>query len=209
MRARENPFRTERVLSVRYRLQGISWSELLHRCETLHYRAALVGLRGSGKTTLLEDLESKLRERGFIIQALRLDRDHPRFEPEFLRQLIAGLSGREILMFDGAEQMNPFAWRRFKWRTRKAGGLIITTHRGSRLPTLWECRTSAPLLANIIGELLGAQGLAFLPNVNSLFQKHRGNLRDALRECYDLLAHANSRLVMTEERGLQATGIFE
>jgi hypothetical protein len=209
MRARDNPFRTERILSVRYRLQGITWPEFLRRCETLQYRAALIGPRGSGKTTLLEDLESKFRERGFSTRSLRLDRDHSRFEPEFLRQLRAGLSTAEILLFDGAEQMNPLAWRWFKWRTRKAAGLIITMHRAGRLPTLWECRTSAPLLADITGELLSTQSLAFQPNANNLFQKHRGNLRDALRECYDLLAHANSRSVMTEERGLQAARISE
>src|SRR5260370_33067107 len=107
MRARDNPFRTECVLSVRYRLQGITWPELLARCEALHYRASLIGPCGCGKTTLLEDLESRLRQRQFSTRFLRLDEEHPRFESGVLSRLAAGLSAQDILLFDGAEQMNP------------------------------------------------------------------------------------------------------
>jgi hypothetical protein len=188
MRARDNPFRTECLLQIRYRLEGITWAELLSRCERLDYRAALVGAHGSGKTTLLENLEPGLMDRGFRTRFIRLDEEHRRFDSGFLKELFAELTERDILLFDGAEQMDPFAWQRFRRRSRTAGGLIITTHQPGRLPTLWECRTSADLLAAIAAELLGVEKDAVRDRAKELFREHRGNLREALREWYDRLA---------------------
>jgi polynucleotide 5'-kinase involved in rRNA processing len=73
VRARDNPFRTERVLRVRFRLPSGTWDDLLARFEALGRRAAIVGPQGSGKTTLLEDLAPRLRARGYSIRELRLD----------------------------------------------------------------------------------------------------------------------------------------
>lgn len=192
LRACDNPFRTERVLQVRYRLEGITWTELLARCEKLRYRAALIGPCGSGKTTLLEDLEPWLRRQGFGTRLIRLDAEHPAFDPGFVATLAAGITARDIVLFDGAEQMNPLAWRWFHWRMRHTGGLIVTTHRASRLPTLWECRTSPALLAGIAGALLEVGHATLHRQAEMLFQKHRGNLRDALWEWYDLVAEPQS-----------------
>ncbi|MDB6015771.1 MAG: hypothetical protein JWR19_260 [Pedosphaera sp.] len=179
---------------MRYRLQNVTWAELLTRCEALRYRAALVGLHGSGKTTLLEDLEPRLRERGFDTHFIRLSEEERAFEPGFLKTLCAGLTANDILLFDGAEQLNPLAWRWFQWRTRHAGGLIITTHRTGRLPTLWECRTSPDLLAGIAADLLEVKSETLHERVNVLFRKHHGNLRDALREWYDLASDKTIKL---------------
>lgn len=188
MRARDNPLRTERILKMRYRPQGITWSELLDRCEALRYRAALVGPFGSGKTTLLEDLEQRFSERGFGTRQIRLDVEHPEFRPGFMRSLTAELTPRDILLFDGAEQMSPLKWLWFKWRTRSAGGVLITVHQSGRLPTLWECHTSPALLAEIAADLLDESPGRLLQTAELLFRKHGGNLREALREWYELLA---------------------
>jgi hypothetical protein len=189
MRARDNPFRTESLLRVRYRLEDISWADLLQRCEELSYRAALVGRRGSGKTTLLEDLGPRLRERGFEPYWLRLNEEHT-FERGTLSKMAAAVTHRHIVLLDGAEQLNWLAWQFFKHRARRAGGLIITVHEAMRLPVLLECRTTPALLAGIISDILGtrADGLSIRPE--QLFNKHEGNLRDALRECYDAFAYA-------------------
>lgn len=188
MRARNNPFRSERLLAVRYRLQGITWNELLARCERLRYRAALVGPYGSGKTTLLEDLEPRLRAQGFEPRLIRLNSEGRVFTPDVFSRLAARTDQKAILLVDGTEQLGPLAWYRFKWVTRKAGGLIITRHTPGRLPTLHECLTSVDLLERIIGELLGASSPNLRGQAEQLFHKHRGNLREALRDCYDLLS---------------------
>jgi hypothetical protein len=187
MRARDNPFKTDRVLRVRYRLRGETWEELLGRLKGLDYRAAIVGPDGVGKTTLLEDLEPSLAGLGFRVRPLRLDRETRGFPRGFLRKLFAGLDKRDLLLFDGADEMGRFSWQRFKARSKKAGGLVITSHRGGMLPTLIECATSPELLAEIIAELSGGPP-APREATEKLYAKHNGNLRDALREMYDAYA---------------------
>ncbi|HJQ69277.1 MAG TPA: hypothetical protein VKA70_09905 [Blastocatellia bacterium] len=186
MRARDNPFNTDSVLGVRYRLRGPTWEELLARMEEMGYRAAIVGPHGSGKTTLLEDLEPRLAALGFSIIRLRLDAETRSFDRKFLKSLFRTLSERDVLLFDGAEQMSRLAWLIFKRRTKRAAGLIVTSHDRRRLPTLIECRTSPELLHEIIVELTGDEAGARSAVAATLHAKHRGNLRDALREMYDV-----------------------
>lgn len=191
MRARDNPFRTEQVLQVRYRLEGASWPELLERCEALRCRGALVGPHGSGKTTLLEELERRFQQQGRRTRFIRLDNDHRRFERGHVQQLAAELTPADILFFDGAEQLSALEWYWFKWRFREIGGLIITLHQRGRLPTLWECRTSPGLLADIAGPLLGQDRAAVVKEAGIIYQKCQGNLREALRTWYDQFAAQN------------------
>ncbi len=212
MRARDNPFRTERILQVRYRLEGTTWPELLKRCEVLGYRGAVVGPHGCGKTTLLEDLEFKLRESGFATHVLRLDVEHPRFASAFVRQFSAELAPNDIVLLDGAEQLSLVSWHWFRYCTRRAGGLIITVHRPGRLPTLWECSTSASLLAAIASNLLGEDAALLRESAQFLFERSGGNLREALREWYDLLAqqpgpYSAEMLDCLEDTATDCTGI--
>lgn len=185
MRARDNPFSTDRVLRVRYRLRGESWESLLARLAALKHRAAIVGPEGAGKTTLLEDLEPHLRAQGFEPVMLRLTREVPQFKAGVLPELRRQLSPRHIILFDGAEQLSRWDWWRFCRSVRVAGGLIITSHRPGLLPTLIECRTDEGLLAGILAELLGGAVEEQQKTAESLFRANRGNLRDALRELYD------------------------
>ena len=197
MRARDNPFKTDRVLGVRYRLRGETWEGLLGRLKGLDYRAAIIGPDGAGKTTLLEDLEPTLAGLGFRVRSLRLDRETRVFPRGFLRKLFAGLDRRDLLLFDGADVMSRFSWQRFKARSKKAGGLVITSHRRGMLPTLIECATSPELLAEIIAELTGGPPT---PRVSTekLYAKHNGNLRDALREMYDAYADKDFKRFIPE-----------
>jgi hypothetical protein len=185
MKARDNPFATDRVLRVRYRPQGWTWEQLLERLAAMNYRGAIVGPEGRGKTTLLEDLGERLAARGFGVRHLRLTRERPAFSGPFLRQFLRGLSDRDVILFDGAEQTGRLAWWRFLRRSRAARGLVITSHRPRLLPTLVECETSVPLLRGIVQDLHPGQGGL---TVDELFDRHRGNVREALRELYDRCA---------------------
>jgi AAA domain (dynein-related subfamily) len=218
MKARDNPFGATRVLAaIRYTDPARNHDHrhdhdaadagadaadcddrdgavaLLPRLEALGYRAAIVGPHGSGKTTLLEDLEHVLARRGFRITHVRLDTEHRRL-PRDWRVSDQRLSGQhlrfdtsDIVCLDGAEQLGSIAWMRFRWQARRARGLIVTTHRGGRLPTLVTCTTNAALLDRIIRRL-APSGLATAPPAAELFTRHRGNLRNALRELYDVCA---------------------
>ena len=192
MRARDNPFRTDRVLEVRYRPLRGSWDDLLTNLHALLYRAAIVGPQGSGKTTLLEDLAPRLRERGYTVRELRLDTETPRFAPGFLNRFVASLTPSDVVLFDGAEQLGPIAWRIFRHRCRAAAGLIITGHRPGRLPTLIETATTPELLAALVGQILGDEAREVDPILPDLYARHEGNLRDALRELYDRYAGSTS-----------------
>jgi hypothetical protein len=62
----------------------------------------------------------------------------------------------------------------------------VTSHRPDLLPTLHECRTTPELFEAIATELGGEKALQA---ASGLFVRHRGNLRDALRELYDVYAN--------------------
>ncbi len=185
MRARDNPFRSDRVLAVRYRLQGETWDGLFARFDALGRRAAIVGPQGSGKTTLLEDLAPRFRDRGYAVRELRLDADSPSFPETFPADFFASLTPRDVILLDGAEQLGRGAWSDFERRSRAAAGLLVTQHRPGRLPTLLETRTSRELLDGLVGEILGDRAGDVRGLTAPLFEKHAGNLREALRELYD------------------------
>lgn len=190
MRARDNPFATERVLRIRYRLPDGDWPGLLARLERQRYRGAIVGPHGSGKTTLLEDIEEQLRARGVPVLTLRLDSTKRAFDRGELDACFAASTAAHVICLDGAEQLGRLAWASFARRARRTRGLIITSHRAGRLPTLHTCATSEHLLEDIVSRLLAPARVpaASPPTSHELFLRHRGNLRDALREMYDWYA---------------------
>lgn len=98
MRARDNPFSSERILSVRF-VEG-SWDEFLATLKSWNYRGAIVGPKGHGKTTLLEDLVPRLAALGFNTRFIGLSSER--------RKLPASKSPRrnEVILLDGAEQLS-------------------------------------------------------------------------------------------------------
>lgn len=185
MRARDNPFAVQRVLKIRYRLSGVTWEELLERLAALRWRAALVGPHGHGKTTLLEDLGARLGGMGFRVRTATLRAGERRLGPDRESALFRDPGPCDLLLVDGAEQLDRLAWWRLRRRSRAAAGLIITSHRPGLLPTLHECRTTPELLAGIVEDLVGPNKASA---AGELFDRHGGNLRDALRELYDVHA---------------------
>ena len=88
------------------------------------------------------------------------------------------------MCLDGAEQLGRVAWMMFRWRTRRAGGVLITSHRSGLLPTLIECATSPELLDRIVSRLAPPADDLRMPE--DLFARHQGNVREALRERNDV-----------------------
>jgi hypothetical protein len=151
-------------------------------------RGALVGPKGHGKTTLLEDLRDVLQQRGWRVHLLRLSQEAPRLPKNVWTQLPRPLTAQDMLMLDGAEQMSLWRWLAFRRHARAAGGLLITTHRPGRLPTLLQCETSPVLLEGIVETLLGELNSEMKNLCATLFRQHHGNVRDCLRTLYDLWA---------------------
>ncbi|MBN1359497.1 MAG: hypothetical protein JW993_02845 [Sedimentisphaerales bacterium] len=188
MRARDNPFAVERVHAVRYRPLGETLEQILTRLDRMNYRGAIVGPEGSGKTTLLEDLQSALEARGFSTRMIFVNDAHP-FDGTTCRRLLSELPSDEIVLFDGADAISPSCWRLLRHRTiQHARGLIVTTHRRGRFPTLIDCQTTPQLLQEIVADLLPRDQAISPDLLTRLFAEHKGNLRDCLRHLYDLLA---------------------
>jgi len=189
-RARDNPFAVEQVQRLRYRFRDEDWPSFLNRLRSQNYRGAIVGPKGSGKTTLLEELAGQLAPLGLRVHRLFLNEQRRAYPASFVRSLQNSLGPQDVILFDGCEQLRPLSWWRFRWQTRRAGGLIVTTHRAGRLPTLIECQTTRELFGELVRRL--HDSIALSPEtLDRLFEKHRGNLRDAIRELYDLATGEN------------------
>lgn len=177
MRARDNPFASDRVEGLRYRLpEGLTWDRLLERLAALRFRAALVGPHGRGKTTLLEELAPRLAARGFRVRTVTLRQEERRVDWKRFR----GLGPEDVLLLDGAELLGRLGWLRVRLSCRCAGGLIVASHRPGLLPTLLECGTTPELLSALVRELTGED-----LDTGDLFARHRGNLRMAFWELYE------------------------
>ena len=183
MRAADNPYAVDRVLRVRYRPRGWNWPGLMDRLAELRYRAAIVGPEGSGKTTLAEDLAARLAERGMRPRFAILNRQNRRLQADLFPWL-RDAGPADVLCLDGCEQLGPIAWRRLLWRCRSLGGLLITTHRPGRLPTLVQCDTDAQLLIDLARELSPDEPCTSA-DAEQLWRARDGNLRLALRDLYD------------------------
>ncbi len=186
MKARENPFSMDRVERFRYRPLSCSWGELLERLVSLEYRGAIVGPEGSGKTTLLEDLRDRLGGTGFGVRWGAVKADGRGMSAGEWKEMLSGLTVGDIILFDGADHLSWLDWQRLRWRSRRAGGLVVAVHREGMLPTLLKTRTTPGLLGEMITELTGRE----CPDVEVLYGKHRGNIREAIREMYDRMAEA-------------------
>lgn len=189
--ARHNPFRSERIEALRFRLDEAGWMALLERLRALRYRGAIVGPEGSGKTTLLIELAERLRAEPLAVRLLLAD-GSSRLAPAEFRTLLAEVrSPKGVLLWDGADRLGWWGWLRLRWAARGAAGLVVTLHHPGRLPTLHQCRTSPGLLADLAHGLLHGASLNCRPEPEELarlFTACRGNLREALRALYDRCA---------------------
>lgn len=183
MRAKDNPFCTECLNGLDFRFFGADTHSLLDELERRGMRGAIVGPHGSGKTTLMERLRNTLTKRGWNVRFCRMD-DRSRSLPANF--LIRRPGPGELLCIDGIDLLP--AWDRVRLRraSRTAGGLLVTAHRGGSLPTLYRCGTSKTLLRDLIGELLSGQRSVISPDLDTLYDRYGGNLREVFLHLYDL-----------------------
>jgi hypothetical protein len=186
VRARDNPFAVQRAGALAYRLAGFDRAALLARFRDLGCRAALVGPPGHGKTTLLDELTCRLAAEGWRPRRVVLRQGERRLTAGDQALLFAGVGATDLLVVDGAQELSALAWRQLRRASVAAGGLLVTSHHEGLLPTLHLCATTPELLAELMAEL--APDLEGLPTAGELFARHRGDLRAALFEAYDLCA---------------------
>jgi len=192
LRAADNPFRTDRVESVltfRPEWLGISWDEIQDRIKNrlltqpLGGRCTIVGPHGSGKTTFFESLQPNLIELGHAACYIRMTR-MPDGEicisqlPE-VHEILNGT----ILLLDSAGVLRRQHRAALKQLIRKCY-VIESRHYRSFSPVLLRTATRPQMLTECIKRLDPASRKTE-QQIRQLFRRHRGNLRLALRECYD------------------------
>lgn len=182
--ARENPFASTCIEKLTFRFpQGMDWETLLRRMEAQQWCASIVGGNGVGKTTALEQLVPHLEARGFEPVIFRLGADVGMKEKERLPDKLREVKAPGFILLDGAEQLSTRHWLSVRAAASGAAGFVVTVHRSSRLPVVMELETSAKLLEALVTDLTGGK----LPEgeAATVFMRHRGNLRECLREFYD------------------------
>ena len=112
MTPRENPFRSQCVEALDYRLDDDGWDGLFDRLRGLDYRGAIVGPHGAGKTTLLEALAAKLSDEGLSPILVTPRSTHTDFSAAWMESVIGRPDQGDVVLFDSAERLNLIAWRR-------------------------------------------------------------------------------------------------
>ena len=188
MKPYENPFRTEKLNSLPYIFDsGENLNSLYTEFKSMNYIAAITGSQGSGKSRLTELLSELILQDSLKVTYTRLSANNKVLDPSFQEKLNNGFSKDEIIVIDGCEQLNIFKWLQLKRRIMKtAKGLLITTHKRGRLPTLKKCKTSPELLIKLTAMFTDNRIKWDKKLLRKLYKKYNGNIRHALLELYDL-----------------------
>ena len=186
LKARDNPFYSDRIedqIEFDPAWCDTRWQDICQRWETLDGRAAIVGPHGSGKTTFLRAFEKRLDT---PVAHFFLNDERPAMDSADWRRLQRSVDANAVIFLDGAERLGWRAWRRFTRALGSSGRALVTQHRKGRWSALVETRSSPQLLAHLIDELSDKR--VDPVDIEALFHGHRGNLREALWECYDRAA---------------------
>ncbi len=197
--ARDNPFASYRVESLKYRYPGFDFDDAVARLKEMQWRAAILGPHGTGKTTLLVELHRYLQSstsvrsnssRLWFVPLDRTVRNQQWFE------LLEECSPQQILLVDGIERlswskrlqllgMGP-TWIRQSSLPRS---IVVTTHRSVGLP-VWLHTTSNPAtMEELLLELHPAASPETIAQARKLFIARRGNIRDVFWKLYDNCSH--------------------
>jgi len=157
------------------------------RLAACDWRAQILGPHGSGKSTLLRNLT----------QQLQLQFEVTCLQPREFRSINALprhlLTSRSALFaIDGLELLAKRDQRQLlNWARTHQVGLLITTHQPVALPILYRTRPTSTVFQQIVQRLLGdARSVFTQQEMTQTFEKHKGNIREALFAMYDKFAEA-------------------
>ncbi|CAA6679582.1 MULTISPECIES: molybdopterin-guanine dinucleotide biosynthesis protein MobB [unclassified Lentimonas] len=192
MKASANPFRSSSIEKIRYMLEVDTLEALADRA-LRQACSCLLGAKGTGKTTLLEDLEPLLQQRGYTTHWCRLNLDSTPHERRKVTIQLQDLKPQQVCLFDGAEVLNFWQWRRI-CRTARSNGftLIATLHRKRGVPILRQTEVNWPLAHQFVRQLAGDYYSDTLcKHAEKAFYCNHGNMREVFRACYLALAQEN------------------
>ncbi|MEO7319288.1 MAG: hypothetical protein ABIZ56_09895 [Chthoniobacteraceae bacterium] len=192
MKARDNPFASHRIEALPFCFStGDSWEALLTRLAAQSWRGSIAGPHGTGKSTVLDQLAPHLSARGFHPRLFRLSGEITADGKRQLLEAARSLRAPEFLLIDGAEQLTTREWLGVHAAAAGGAGCVITLPRAARLPVILETAPS-PALLDALAEQLSPGSLP-TGTAGALFVRHRGNLRECLRELYNREAGLSDR----------------
>ena len=183
--AYSNPFASARIDALTFISEVDSVDMLLRKAFRLRLRCVILGPHGSGKSTLLREIARRLVEEGHLVCRCRFQLAQPHWVK--VRALLRRVDRRRIFVLDGADHLSLVHWGLIWWKSRAAGGLIVTSHERRLLPLLTRRETSLGLLRLLCDRLDASEALP-AGLLDDLFVQHRGNIRDVFRHLYDICA---------------------
>lgn len=182
MKASQNPFRTDAVAKLRYRIDTDSLDELALNATSLNAPACILGPEGTGKTTLLEDIHRKVTTMEQNTAWIRLNRDSGIRERKAAVDKLLHPSTGMLYFMDGGEVLSALDW----WRIRRSGRtglkLIATLHNSRGLDILHRTAPDWPLTKELVTSL--HQDARLEEVARSAYRDSRGNVREVFRACY-------------------------
>jgi ABC-type uncharacterized transport system YnjBCD ATPase subunit len=194
MKASANPFRSSSVEQLRYALSTDELEALVDHVLS-ESCSCLLGPKGTGKTTLLEDLEPYLQQRGLKTHWIRLTLESTKADHIAAVAKMSSLKSQYACLFDGAEVLNFWQWRRVCGTARSNGfTLIATLHRRRGVPILFQTQPNWLLAEQFVQQLAGSYcNAALRERARLAFKASHGNMREVFRVCYLFLAKENFR----------------
>lgn len=184
MKASENPFRSEAVAKLRYRMPPQQLAALANQVVTQTRQCSIVGPHGTGKSTLLEDLQPHLTQHGLQIRHHYLNVQTSRQQRHATLKQIkqANYTPNQCTLLDGGEVLGPFQWRQLLQHIRQHNNHLITTlHRPRKLPILHKTQTDWATAQELIQQLTHHD----LEHIaHTAFKQNQGNIREVFRACY-------------------------
>lgn len=198
----DNPFNAQRIDSLPYLEFEYALSDVALRLKRHGYRGAITGPHGCGKTAMLQALGDQLMEHGLTPLPLFINQDRKHALPKDWRRTIRSARHTDALLLDGYDLL-PIWARAWVWfASRRAGAVVVTTHKDVRFNTVAKPTSSRILLKKLVTKLAPSLGDSI--DSDRLFERCEGNLREALRLAYDQHADQDQVDLPARSRSLTA-----
>ena len=160
--------------------------DLVRQLRRSEWRGAIVGPHGSGKSALLAMLVPAIEAVGKRAVVVRLHDGQRRLPLSHHEMKDVGAT--EVLVIDGYEQLGRWQrWRLSRHCRRWRCGLLVTSHSACDLPVLFRTVPSLALVERLIERCLPPhEGRISREDVERVWQRHAGNMREAFFDLYDL-----------------------
>jgi len=179
MRARENPFRSEKVADFRYQIEAdtlADWREQITSVPSIRW--AIMGPEGTGKSILLEDLAQMLP----TVEWVRIKEDDS--VRRKVKMAIRLFRPSHIpLFFDGAETLPRFIWSaRYFFRSK----IVATLHHPRKSFTVhYTTKFEPKVVISLVETLLQSKiSQNEAERILQIGRRNNGNVREILRQLY-------------------------